>query len=252
MSSVASFGIGEAANTLRGFGRVAFQIGAHGTFNGIMSAGFGGSYFSGFSSGALSSLAGTGSGLLLEGAGDVGRAFGMVFSGAITGGVGAEIMGGGFWDGFRSGAITAGLNHVVHDVSGEQQERSTLEKWNDYVKGANDAVSTVVDLTKAGFSPAEIEFLSKTGRVTWGIGLVTTGVDAKLAYDAIKNGQPWKEHTYNVGIGAVGLTGPYGAATAFILDNYLKGSTYVYKNVVVPVNRSGPKWMMNKINPWSY
>jgi hypothetical protein len=36
-------------------------------------------------------------------------------AGAVSGGIGSKIAGGNFWDGFRQGAITAGLNHGVHD-----------------------------------------------------------------------------------------------------------------------------------------
>ena len=38
----------------------------------------------------------------------------MVAVGGLTGGLGSVIGGGGFWEGFRQGIITSGLNHVMH------------------------------------------------------------------------------------------------------------------------------------------
>lgn len=43
----------------------------------------------------------------------------MVVSGGFSGGISATIAGGNFWQGFRQGIITAGLNHVAHMVSNE-------------------------------------------------------------------------------------------------------------------------------------
>lgn len=109
-----SFGIGQAAQGMSGFGQVAFQTSAHGYLGGMMSGLNGNSYGSGFLSGAFGSLAATGTGTLLQNAGKGTQALGIVGSGAISGGVGAEIAGGDFWDGFRNGAISSGLNHGIH------------------------------------------------------------------------------------------------------------------------------------------
>ena len=88
-----SFGIGQAAQGMSGFGQVAFQTSAHGYLGGMMSGLNGNSYGSGFLSGAFGSLAATGTGILLQNAGKGTQALGIVGSGAISGGVGAEIAG---------------------------------------------------------------------------------------------------------------------------------------------------------------
>ena len=74
----------------------------------------GGDFAHGFVSGAASSLVATGMGSLTQGMDKLGQAIGTIGGGAFAGGVGASIAGGDFWDGFRNGAISAGLNHAVH------------------------------------------------------------------------------------------------------------------------------------------
>ena len=41
----------------------------------------------------------------------------MLITGGLSGGISATIAGGNFWDGFRQGIITVGLNHVAHLAS---------------------------------------------------------------------------------------------------------------------------------------
>ena len=43
----------------------------------------------------------------------------MVAFGALSGGVGAELSGGNFWQGAVTGGIVAGLNHAMHKMGGE-------------------------------------------------------------------------------------------------------------------------------------
>ena len=111
-----SFGIGQAAMGMSGLGKVAFQTVAHGHLGGMMSGISGGTYGQGFLSGAAGSLIGGGASSLLKNSGPVLQTLGTVSAGALAGGIGAEIMGGNFWDGARNGAISAGLNHAYHVV----------------------------------------------------------------------------------------------------------------------------------------
>ncbi len=123
VSGAFSFGIGEVAQVMTGlFGKIAFQTLAHGHVNGVMSVFGGGSYGSGFISGAFGSLAATGTGILLQNSSSAIQAIGTVAGGALTGGIGSEIAGGDFWDGFRSGAISAGLNHALHELMAQQED----------------------------------------------------------------------------------------------------------------------------------
>ncbi|MBN2612907.1 MAG: hypothetical protein JXB00_15230 [Bacteroidales bacterium] len=112
-----SFGIGQAAMGMSGFGKVAFQTLAHSHLGGMMSGFNGGSYSSGFLSGAFGSLAAIGTGTLLQNSSNFNQAIGMIGGGAVSGGIGSVIAGGNFWDGFRNGAISSGLNHGIHSGS---------------------------------------------------------------------------------------------------------------------------------------
>ncbi|OYT15853.1 MAG: hypothetical protein B7C24_10835, partial [Bacteroidetes bacterium 4572_77] len=109
-----SFGIGQAAVGLSGISQVGFQTLAHGSLGGVMSQMNGGTFGQGFVSGASGSLIGWGTSSLLQNSGLGLQAIGTVTSGGLAGGVGAEIMGGDFWDGVRNGTISAGLNHAIH------------------------------------------------------------------------------------------------------------------------------------------
>ena len=44
------------------------------------------------------------------------KAVGTTLIGGLSGGVGSRLAGGKFWDGFRNGAISAGLNHAAHSL----------------------------------------------------------------------------------------------------------------------------------------
>jgi hypothetical protein len=114
VSGAFAYGIGQAAMGMSGFGKVAFQTLAHGHLGGVMSGMNGGTYGQGFLSGAAGSLIGGGASTLFQNSGPVLQALGTVSAGALAGGIGAEIMGGNFWDGARNGAISAGLNHFAH------------------------------------------------------------------------------------------------------------------------------------------
>lgn len=47
----------------------------------------------------------------------------MVAFGALSGGVGAELSGGNFWQGAVTGGIVAGLNHAMHKMGGEDPRK---------------------------------------------------------------------------------------------------------------------------------
>lgn len=150
-----SFGIGSAASSAAvGFlGKAALQAGMHAMSGGIMSALETGNFTSGFLSGAVSSIISSGiqalgtnfnkTGAYQDsnhnylsknsfGSGDLIKAV-MVVSGGLSGGLSATIAGGNFWQGFRQGVITSGLNHVSHFVV-ETFDRSNYDKFYAEVK----------------------------------------------------------------------------------------------------------------------
>ena len=135
VSGAFSFGIGQAAMGMSGIAKVGFQMAAHGHLGGIMTFMNGGTYGQGFLSGAAGSLIGGGTSSLLQNAGAGWQALGTVGAGALAGGVGAEIMGGNFWDGARNGAISAGLNHFAHKAFYDAQLK---KMYNVYKKSVED------------------------------------------------------------------------------------------------------------------
>jgi hypothetical protein len=74
-------------------------------------------FFSGVAAGgAFGSAFGGKVGKWLQKARDFPKFIGTTLAGGISGGVGSRLAGGKFWDGFRNGAIAAGLNHGLHSL----------------------------------------------------------------------------------------------------------------------------------------
>lgn len=121
-SAAVTFGIGTAAGNLftNFYSQAAFQAVAHGTFQGGMTAISGGKFWSGFAAGALSSIAasawsGGGATSNYHGAGNFANSgVGMIAFGTVSGGVGAKLTGGNFWQGAATGLVVSGLNHFAH------------------------------------------------------------------------------------------------------------------------------------------
>ncbi|MDN3691043.1 hypothetical protein QWZ06_01545 [Chryseobacterium tructae] len=139
VSGAISFGIGSAATstfgTIVSVGKALFEAGAHALTSGVM-ASIGGEFGgAAFMSGAISSLMssgiqalGTNFGLSKTSNKTVYNNFGkeymkavMVTTGGLSGGISSTIAGGNFWDGFKQGLITSGLNHFGH-LAGEAIE----------------------------------------------------------------------------------------------------------------------------------
>ncbi|MFB9109791.1 hypothetical protein ACFFVK_14485, partial [Flavobacterium gyeonganense] len=102
-----------------------------------MTAISGGKFWSGFASGALSSIAASAwSGgstettgfskennwaygaktITHEGIGSGTGTFGMIAFGTVSGGAGAALTGGNFWQGAVTGLVVSGLNHALHQI----------------------------------------------------------------------------------------------------------------------------------------
>ncbi|MDP5202034.1 RHS repeat-associated core domain-containing protein [Flavobacterium sp. DG2-3] len=138
-SSAVTFGIGSAATNLftNFYSQAAFSAAAHGTFQGGMTAISGGKFWSGFAAGALSSIASSvwsggssmdgygknahaiaGTGMKGIGAGT--GSLGMIAFGTVSGGAGAAMTGGNFWQGAVTGLVVSGLNHFAHRLFQEE------------------------------------------------------------------------------------------------------------------------------------
>ena len=96
-----------------------------------MSTTQGGKFGAGFLSGGFGSAFGGKVGKWLQNARDFPKFIGTTIAGGISGGVGSRIAGGKFWDGFRNGAISAGLNHGVHDALQSFKEARYFKKQKE-------------------------------------------------------------------------------------------------------------------------
>ena len=124
-----SYGIGAAAgligSAVKGvtnatWGMVAqagFQVAAHGTLGGVSTWARGGSFWSGFASGAASSFVSSVAGIACHKAPVVWAKTAMIAAGGLSGGITSSMAGGDFWDGVCNGLICAGLNHAMHWVA---------------------------------------------------------------------------------------------------------------------------------------
>ena len=152
-SSAITFGIGSAAGTISNyFIRAGVSAVAHGTFQGGMTAISGGKFWSGFASGALSSVAasawsGGGSTSSYHGAGSFAESgVGMISFGTVAGGVGAQLTGGNFWQGAVTGLVVSGLNHYAHETQGENPNRERAKGIvNRYKHGNIDEIEQWLD-----------------------------------------------------------------------------------------------------------
>lgn len=134
ISGAISFGIGSiATNTFTNAYSVgAMQAALHATTGGMMSEIEGGSFASGFASGAISSMMSTGV-AKIGGSGIDSFRFNKpglfkavtLATGGLSGGIGSTIAGGDFWVGARQGLIVSGLNHLAHEVVIEIEKRKT-------------------------------------------------------------------------------------------------------------------------------
>ncbi len=93
---------------------IAFAYNAHGTLGSVSAWARGGSFWSGFASGAVASFVSTSTGIMTAELPKVWQVSCMVAAGGLSGGVTSTMAGGDFWDGVCNGLICAGLNHAMH------------------------------------------------------------------------------------------------------------------------------------------
>ncbi|GGF03839.1 RHS repeat-associated core domain-containing protein [Flavobacterium limi] len=146
-TSAVTFGIGTAASTITNFYlRAAVSAVAHGTFQGGMTAISGGKFWSGFASGALSSIAASawrgGTSTTSQVDGDLtifsdktitgigfGGDAGTIAFGTVIGGASAALTGGNFWQGAATGLVISGLNHVMHESGDKNGNQLSTRRY---------------------------------------------------------------------------------------------------------------------------
>lgn len=175
VSAAISFGIGAAATSAfsegLSVGKALFEAGMHAISGGMMSVIDGGKFGAGALSGMVSSLVASG----VQGLGNIGN-FGsknpdllkaiMVTSGGLSGGISATIAGGNFWQGFRQGIITSGLNHVAHMTLEEfgNDTAKTLEDYKDEIGKKIDGRIADID-SKIEENNADIKAATRQGKI---------------------------------------------------------------------------------------
>ncbi|MGI6073564.1 MAG: RHS repeat-associated core domain-containing protein [Fermentimonas sp.] len=117
ISGVATAGIGQIFGPVgsMGIGGEVARAYTHGFANGMISQFSGGNFMQGVASNGLGSLAG--SAFMMYGGSFAASEFGTyVFSG-LSGGIGAELFGGNFWQGATVGVMNSGLNHLQQSIT---------------------------------------------------------------------------------------------------------------------------------------
>lgn len=146
VGGAATFGIGSIFNcsyggltlvgqhlkdAIGGVGLAIVQAGTHAVSQGVMALMQGGNATMGAISGFAGSLGAAGFGAGMKGIGletFANSGAGMVFSGALLGGIGSELVGGNFWQGAVVGGLVAGLNHYLHSYSQKQEFKGNLKQ----------------------------------------------------------------------------------------------------------------------------
>ncbi len=149
-----------------GVGLAIVQAGTYAVAQGVMSLMQVGTFQQAFWSGALGSLGASAFGAV---AGDfANKAVGQIAFGAVSGGIGAELSGGNFWQGAVIGGIVAGLNHAMHKIGNDPgpkrkiQISEELKKRLENGSKATSAMEVLAEMTKEGLITArEAMFLSE-------------------------------------------------------------------------------------------
>ncbi|AZI21441.1 hypothetical protein EIH08_07850 [Chryseobacterium taklimakanense] len=133
ISGAVTFGIGSIfSSAAQTFGNAILQAAAHGVAQGTLSLMQGASFKQAFIAGALGSLGASAWGYALNKVGlsqFASSTVGTVAFGALSGGIGAELSGGNFWQGALIGGIVAGLNHAMHEIDPPKGFKG--KKWID-------------------------------------------------------------------------------------------------------------------------
>ena len=130
ISGAASFGIGEAfqtlSSTLNTTTIVTAQAATHGLAQGIISVTQGGDFLSSFASAAVSSLLSSGFGI--HGGSIKDSDIGMIAFSTVSGGAVAELTGGNFWQGATTAFLVSALNHAAHKMVEKDKVLGALKK----------------------------------------------------------------------------------------------------------------------------
>ena len=211
-----------------------------------MSSMSGGTFGSGFVSGAFGSFAAAGTGALLQNSSKAVQAIGVIGGGAAIGGIGSELAGGDFWDGFRNGAISSGLNHVIHSgLFGEGVMMASVTGKTRHLFGPDAIARTggfsVSSAVNAGAETGRLRVLRGDYPGSYplnDVGFGAGGIEGTLTYEkvnlyysgAISN---IKAETFydvrwegNIGAGAIAAIGYTGIYSSLPNNEFVIGIGY--------------------------
>ncbi len=139
--------------------RAGFQALAHGVVQGEMTYIQGGKFWSGFAAGSISSIVSSGWQSAAGNFANTGA--GTMFFGTISGGAGAALTGGNFWQGAVTGLVVSGLNHSLHDAFGglgdppKRKKMPSLKEANEFYR-KNKNINAVYEVDA---STVDLNFL---------------------------------------------------------------------------------------------
>jgi hypothetical protein len=181
VSAGITYGIGSIATNHIGnfYVRASFQAIAHGGAQGTMAAIQGGNFWTGFASGSISSIMSSawqggnhtkvvdGKRYNIADSGMVGLGganptdAGTMFFGTISGGAGAALSGGNFWQGAVTGLVVSGLNHTLKNHDSNKFETVYSDKQvfegNDVFKSIEVVVSYEYTTKKGNYKVLNAE-----------------------------------------------------------------------------------------------
>ncbi len=178
---------------------IAFAYNAHGTLGGVSTWARGGSFWSGFASGAVASFVSTSTGIMTAELPKVWQVSCMVAAGGLSGGITSSMAGGDFWDGVCNGLICAGLNHAMHlaceslvgpDDPPKSQKNNTAEKIQNATNKGGAGLTPfggALEVTKLQLGGKLEGVLGKIligTKIFAGLGVVSNAVINYVRYDS--------------------------------------------------------------------
>ncbi len=208
IGGITSSAIGGIASqlTLGGASKIgvaAFQTIAHSWTAAVFSMAQGSDPLVGFYSGGLSSIVSSGIGSLGGGAPAT------LISGGLSGGIGAKLAGGNFWEGVSQGLITSGLNHLSHNLIGDPPKKGDKKLPGGYGMELEYDGEKWVETGRFFMATGQVNTAAAPWEYVMGAGLTRLGIGALV--NTFRN---------YIGYSAIflarGQTGSYYAAGTFM------------------------------------
>ena len=175
-SGAISFGISESTAAISQLGtRITVQALAQGGFQGSMAGVQGGNFWQAFASGALASIAAStwSGGTMAKGGswGGIGGKFaksgvGQITFGTISGGGGAALSGGNFWEGAITGLAVSSVNYLAQNsgqrrgsvdfgdyIISSEELKDNLYRLSEYIGNQTDTDPPTIVVTSGDRSP---------------------------------------------------------------------------------------------------